>query len=156
MPFLGLLSRDVDVERAVRRPLQERHVVARAGGWDRFVRLLRERPVTVAVLDESSLPAAAGTAGAVAELRSGFPSLPLVLVARPDTDPFSLLRLGRAGVERLILVRVDDLEHPFGRARRVGFPRELVAHEKPPGRPRPTKGFDSASTATDVAGPWPE
>jgi len=110
MPFLALLSRDVDVERAVRRPLEERHVVARAGGWDRFVHLVRERPVTVAVLDESSLPAPAGTAGAVAELRSAFPSLPLILVARPDMDPFSLLRLGRAGVERLVLVRVDDLE----------------------------------------------
>jgi len=116
MPFLALLSRDVDVERAVRRPLEERHVVARAGGWDRFVHLVRERPVTAAMLDESTLPVAAGTAGAVAELRSAFPSLPLILVARPDMDPFSLLRLGRAGVERLVLVGVDDLEGAIAEA----------------------------------------
>ncbi len=124
MPFLALLTRDVDVERAVRRPLQDRHVVARAGGWDRLVHLVRERPVTCVMLDESALPRVGGTAGAVAELRSGFPSLPLILVARPDTDPFALLRLGRAGVDQLILVRVDDLETEVvaavSRALRVG------------------------------------
>ena len=110
MPFIALLTRDVDVERAVRRPLHERHVVARAGGWERLIHLIRERPVTCVLLDETALPRSAGAAGAIAELRGAFPSLSLILVARPEMDPFALLRLGRAGVDRLILVRVDDLE----------------------------------------------
>lgn len=110
MPFLALLTRDPDVERAVRRPLEHRHVVARAGNWDRLGHLIRERPVTCALLDEACLPLFAGTAGSVADLKARFPSLPLILVARPETDPFALLRLGRAGIDRLVLVRVDDLE----------------------------------------------
>lgn len=65
--------------------------------------------MTCVLLDESSLPPAGGAAGSVAVLRSSFPSLPLILVARPEMDPFALLRLGRAGVEHLILLRVDNL-----------------------------------------------
>jgi len=114
MPFLALLTRDVEVERAVRRPLHDHHLVARAGGWDRLLHLIRERPVTCALLDETALPRAGGAAGAVAELRSDFPSLALILIARPEMDPFDLLQLGRAGVDQLILVRVDDLERDVG------------------------------------------
>lgn len=110
MPFLALLTRDMDLERTVRRPLESRHVVAKAGGWDRLLHLLRERPVTGALLDERALPAIGGTAGALADLKARFPSVPLVLVAGPEMDPFALLRLGRAGVDRLLLVRIDDLE----------------------------------------------
>ncbi len=111
MPFIALLTRDVDVERAVRRPLHERHVVARAGGWDRLLHLIRERPVTCVLLDETALRNSAGAAGAIAELRASFPSLSQILIARPEMDPFALLGLGRAGVDGLILVRLDDLEH---------------------------------------------
>jgi AraC-like DNA-binding protein len=110
MPFLALLTRDVDIERAVRRPLHDRHLVARAGGWDRLLHLIRERPVTCVLVDETAVPRAAGAAGAIAELRASFPSVSLILIARPEMDPFELLRLGRAGVDQLILVRVDDLE----------------------------------------------
>ncbi|MGD8320559.1 MAG: AraC family transcriptional regulator [Gemmatimonadota bacterium] len=110
MPFLALLTRDAGVERAVRLAVGERHVVARAGAWDRLRYLVRERPTTCVLLDEASLPAVSGTAGAVSELRKLFPSLALVLIARPDTDPFDLLCLGRAGIDHLVLVRLDDLE----------------------------------------------
>lgn len=111
MPFLALLTRDGEVERAIRRPLEDAHVVARAGSWERLGHLVRERPVTAAILDEDGLPAVGGAAGALADLRARFPSLPVVLVARPDTDPFALLRLGRAGLDQLLLIRVDDLDH---------------------------------------------
>ena len=110
MPFVSLLTRDPDVERSVRRPLEGRHVVARAGSWDRLLHSLRERPATCAVLDEADLPALARPAGALAELRARFPSVSVVWLARPAADPLDLLRLGRAGVDRLLLVPVDDVE----------------------------------------------
>ena len=109
MPLISLLTRDPDIERAVRRPLEERHVVARTGSWERLLHLLRERPTTAVFLDEASLPLV-GTVAAVGEIRNRFPSLGVTLVARPAPDPHKLLQLGRAGVDRLVLVRVDDLE----------------------------------------------
>lgn len=135
MPFLALLSRDPEVERAIRGPLEERHLVARVGGWDRLVQIVRERPITVGLLDEASLPLAAGAAGAISDLKGRFPSLPLVLLARPEADPFALLRLGRAGIDRLILVRVDDLERdaPEAVSRALAFtPDALVTRAVSP------------------------
>lgn len=110
MAFVSLLTQDVDVERAVRRSLEERHVVARAGRWERLLHAVRERPVSCVVLDDAYLPRLGHASGAMAELRSRFPSLPVVWLARPTGDPFDLLRLGRVGVDRLLLVAVDDLE----------------------------------------------
>jgi AraC-like DNA-binding protein len=113
MALLSLLTRDVDVEKAVRRPLEERHVVARTGSWERLLHLVRERPTTLVLLDEASLPRV-GAVAAVGEIRTRFPSVGVVLIARPASDPYKLLQLGRAGVDRLILVRVDDLEREAG------------------------------------------
>jgi AraC-like DNA-binding protein len=110
MAFVSLLTRDPQVERAVRRPLEDRHVVALSGGWDRLLHSIRERPVTCAVLDEAYLPPLGRPAGALAELRERFPSVAVVWLARPVSDPRDLLRLGQAGVDRLLLVPVDDVE----------------------------------------------
>jgi AraC-like DNA-binding protein len=70
---------------------------------------VRERPVTGVVLDSDALPADAPADAAVGELRRDFPSLATVLVARPLTDPLSLFRLGRAGIDGLVLLPADDL-----------------------------------------------
>ncbi|HKJ01077.1 MAG TPA: AraC family transcriptional regulator [Longimicrobiales bacterium] len=87
--------------------------MARTGSWDRLLHLVRERPTTLVFLDEAALPVV-GTVAAVAEIRRRFPSVGVVLVARPASDPYKLLHLGRAGVDRLILLRVDDLEREGG------------------------------------------
>jgi AraC-like DNA-binding protein len=114
MAFVSLLTRDPQVERAVRRALELRHAVALSGGWDRLVHSVRERPVTCAVLDEAYLPPLGRPAGALAELRARFPSVSVVWLARPVADPRDLLYLGRAGVDRLLLVPVDDVERDLG------------------------------------------
>jgi AraC-like DNA-binding protein len=114
MAFVSVLTRDPHVEAAVRRPLETRHVVALSGGWDRLLHSIRERPVTCVVLDEAHLPPLGRPAGALAELRARFPSVPVVWLARPITDPRDLLGLGRAGVDRLLLVPVDDVERDIG------------------------------------------
>ncbi len=114
MAFVSLLTRDPRVERAVRRALEGRHVVALSGGWERLLHTIRERPVTCAVLDEACLPPLGRPAGALAELRARYPSVCVVWLARPAADPSDLLRLGWAGVDRLLLVPVDDVEREVG------------------------------------------
>lgn len=135
MAFVTLLTRDVDVERAVRRPLEERHVVARTGAWDRLLLTIRERPVTCAILDEAYVPKLRRPSGVVSELRVRFPSIPVLWLARPGADPFDLLGLGRAGVDRLLLIPVDDIEREVGPgvARALGGGAEaLVTREVSP------------------------
>jgi AraC-like DNA-binding protein len=114
MTFVSLLTRDPQVERPVRRALEDRHVVALSGGWDRLLHSVRERPATCVILDEAYLPPLGRPAGALAELRARFPSVSVVWLARPVTDPSDLLRLGRAGVDSLLLVPVDDVERDVG------------------------------------------
>lgn len=109
MPLVTVLTRDSEVERAVRRSLGPIHVVAVARSWDRLVWLVRERPVTVVVLDSGELRAGRPEASTVGDLRRRFPSLATVFVARPQTDPISLFRLGRAGIGGLVLLSVDEL-----------------------------------------------
>lgn len=141
MAFVSLLTRDPLVERAVRRPLQDRHVVALSGGWDRLLQSIRERPVTCAILDEAHLRPLSRPEGALAELRARFPSVSVVWLARPGTDPLDLLRLGRAGVDRLLLVPVDDVERDIGPSvtRALGRGTEaLVTREVSPYLPRRT------------------
>lgn len=109
MALLALLTRDSDVEAAARRTLEPRHAVARVGAWERFLLTLRERPVSAAVVDEAYLPAGTPPPGAVSELRARFPSMGVVWLSRPSPDPMALLRLGRAGIHRLVLTAVDDV-----------------------------------------------
>lgn len=109
MAFVFLLTRDVDVERGARRALEDRHVVARAGGWERLLHTVRERPVTCVIVDDGCL-GQRHPWSAASELRERFPSVPVVWLARSGGDPFDLLRLGRAGVERLLHLGGQDLE----------------------------------------------
>lgn len=116
MSFLAVLSRDSGLRTAVRSVLEPRHSVATAGSWSRLIHLVSERPVTGVILDQAGLHRSLGAEGALALLTSRFSSLALVMVARPDADPNTLLRLGKAGAQRLVLVRADDLEVDVPRA----------------------------------------
>jgi AraC-like DNA-binding protein len=109
MPLIGLYTGDIEVDQAIRAGLGDRHVVARTASWERFLHLLRERPATCAVVDHGTLRVPPGAEGALAELRASFPSLAVVLIARSQADPFMLLRLGRAGIDGLVLVGADDV-----------------------------------------------
>jgi AraC-like DNA-binding protein len=109
MPLIGLYTGNQEVERAVRAGLGDRHDVAHTASWERFLRLMKERPATCAVLDQGSVRLPPGVEGALAELHASFPSVAVVLISRPQVDPFALLRLGRAGIDSLVLVGADDL-----------------------------------------------
>jgi AraC-like DNA-binding protein len=111
MPLVTLLTSDPDVERAIREPVGDARgiAVARARSWDGLLRLLRDRPVTAVVLDSGSLEAHVPGDEAAGELRRRYPSLAMVFVARPHIDPISLFRLGRAGIDSLVLLPSDLL-----------------------------------------------
>ncbi len=109
MPFSVVLTRDSEAQRAIRASLAREGLVAYASSWDRLMFLVRERPATCVVLDESALPGYMGPAGSLTELRSNFPSVAQILVARPFADPYTLFRLGRAGIDNLVLLRLDEL-----------------------------------------------
>ena len=108
MPFVTVLSTDPEVRGALRASLGA-HSVATARAWERLRWLVRERPVTGVVLDSDALPSGVATDAAVGELRRSFPSVATVFVARPATDPFSLFRLGRAGIGSVVLLPADHL-----------------------------------------------
>jgi AraC-like DNA-binding protein len=109
MPFCITFTRDSEVQRSLRASLSGAHAVAHASSWDRLVYIVRERPATCVVLDERALPAFMGPKGSITELKRSFPSIALVVMARPDADPYRLFHLGRAGIENLALGRSDDL-----------------------------------------------
>jgi AraC-like DNA-binding protein len=111
MTFLALFSRDRGLDDTLERWLPGRALV-RSPSWPGLLRLIRERPVTVALVDLADL---GRVEEGLAELRASFPSLGLVLMARRQDDPVALFRLGRAGIRNLLLLSVDHLEREFPR-----------------------------------------
>jgi AraC-like DNA-binding protein len=109
MGFFAVFSKDSDLRAMVRRSLEASHSVADTASWERTLHLVKERPVTAVVLDQAALGPAGGAESALAVLNARFGTLAVVLVARPDADPNTLLRLGRTASGGLVLVRVDDL-----------------------------------------------
>lgn len=117
MGFFASYTRDSTLQAAVATGLSERYALAETASWTRLVRLVKERPVTGVILDGGALGHGDGrVAGAVADLRMRFPSVPVIFVAGARTDPHTLLRLGRAGVDSLVLLSVDDLPSSVSRA----------------------------------------
>lgn len=93
-----------------------RHDVAGSPSWNGFVRLVRDRPVTVALVDLGSFPSGDRCEEGLRRLRASFPGLALVAVARRPGDPTTLFRLGRAGIPQLVLLSVDRLETDLPRS----------------------------------------
>lgn len=116
MALFAVLAGDRELERQLGELLEPRHALALAHSWGGFNRIVRERPVTGGVVDLMKVPTVPSSEGALADLRTQFPHLGLVLLVRRLRDPFSLFRLGRAGIQNLILLSAQDLESELGRA----------------------------------------
>ena len=84
--------------------------------WGGLKRVIRERPVTGAVVDLEAVEPSPSTEAALSGLRGQFPHFGLVLMVRRHRDPFTLFRLGRAGIRNLVLLNLDDLEGELPRA----------------------------------------
>ena len=116
MALTVLFTPDRALQRDLERALRHAQVARSTPSWAGFQRVVRERPILTAVLDESALPAGRAPEDSLGELRAQFPNLGLVLVSRRHDDPVRLFRLGRAGVTNLILLGVEDLGRTLPRA----------------------------------------
>ena len=111
MPFTAVFTRDRTLTETLEGALPGQALV-RSPSWPGLIRVVRERPVTVALVDLSDLD---GVEERLAELRASFPLLGLVILARRHADPVALFRLGRAGIRNLILLSVDRLDRELPR-----------------------------------------
>jgi AraC-like DNA-binding protein len=116
MALFAVLARDRRLEVHLGELLEPRHSLALSHSWGGLMRVVRERPVMGAAVDLASVPRVPSSEGALADLRGQFPHLGLVLLVRELQDPFTLFRLGRAGIRNLILLSVQNLERDLGRA----------------------------------------
>ena len=109
-------------KRALRRHvvtiLADRHDVAEAATWHGFRRLVRERPVTAAVVDQDALDRAETGWAALGRLERSFPRLGMVFLHRSGvTEAARLFDLGRRrSVEHLMLLGLDQLESQLVRS----------------------------------------
>jgi AraC-like DNA-binding protein len=107
MAFVTVLSRDSGLH-ALAVGVGGATSVAGTRSWERLIRLVRERPVTHVVLDSAALPEGWGADVLLGDLVRRFPSVGTVFVARPGLSPVTLLHLGRAGIDGLTLLPLDD------------------------------------------------
>jgi len=96
--------------------LEPLHSLALSHSWSGLTRVIRERPVTGAVVSYRAVPLYPSGERSLVALRSQYPNVPLVLVVERPRNPFVLFRLGKAGIEHLVLLPVDDLGHELARA----------------------------------------
>lgn len=122
MPLLTVLSRDSQLHFGLRGAIGGDVRVAATRSWDRLSQLVRERPVTGIVIDSAALPSLDDADDTLRALRTNFPSVGTLLIARSDVRPNSIVRLGRAGLTGLTLVEFDcidrDLPREIARATR--------------------------------------
>ncbi len=115
MAFFAVLAAERSQQKQLNGLLEPTHSVALARSWGGLERVIKERPVTGAVLDLGAVLPVPSLVGALAGLRGRFPHLGLILLVHQHRDPFTLFRLGRAGIRNLILLDLDDLESELRR-----------------------------------------
>lgn len=116
MALFAALAGDRSLEDRLEKLLNPEDALAFGHSWGGLVRVVRERPVTGAVVDLKSVPPVPSPEAALFDLRAQYPHLGLVLLVRELRDPFTLFRLGRAGIRNLILLSTEDLVTDLGKA----------------------------------------
>lgn len=114
MALIGLFTADRGVARSVRDALPG-HDLARSVSWERFGRLVRERPIQASVVDLDACPRGRWEPRLVGFRRS-YPRHGVVALAGQLEDPRELFRLGRAAIPELIVLRTDRLRSELPRA----------------------------------------
>jgi len=115
MPLLAVLAGDRALELQLTELLEPQHSLALSHSWGGLGRVVRERPATAAVIDLDALPPYPSAERFLGGLRGRFPHLGLVILLREKQNPFTLFRLGRAGIRNLVLLPLDDLQMGLGR-----------------------------------------
>ena len=99
MGFLAVLANSRALEVTISDLLEAQHSLAQAHSWAGLERVVRERPVSTAVVDLDALPPYPSAERALASLRGKFPHLGLVLLIRYNQSPVSLVAVSESVVE---------------------------------------------------------
>jgi len=110
MALVYHFSREPGTFGCVRDALAGIHDVAAARTWEWLGVALRERPVSLCVVDLASISLAQGGCEELVALRRRFPSVAFVLLQRGSIDPRRLLDLGRLGFRSLVLMGYEGQE----------------------------------------------
>lgn len=114
MALVALLSRDPAVSGGLAEQVGDRHRVVLAAARNRLWQYLLNRPISLLLLDLEALARGVSAGEALRPFREGFPRTPIVVLARPGTEPALLFDLGRAGVRHLILVQGTEWDRSLG------------------------------------------
>jgi AraC-like DNA-binding protein len=115
MALLAVLAGDRPLELGLTELLEPQHSLALSHSWGGLNRVIRERPATGAIVDLEAVPLYPSSERVLAGFRAQFPHLGLVLLLQKHRDPFTLFRLGRAGIQNLVLLPVEGLRHELTR-----------------------------------------
>ncbi|MBI4540667.1 MAG: helix-turn-helix transcriptional regulator [Gemmatimonadetes bacterium] len=106
MALLAAIARDRALAERLQAALAGLHEVAWVMSWRSFMRLVRERPVTGSLVDMGIV--AGDGPGTVVTFRAWYPRTGLVLLGSFHRRPADLFRLGRGGVDGIVLLGVED------------------------------------------------
>lgn len=116
MALVYAFSSDPGTLSFVRDALAGVHDVATARTWGRLGLALRERPVSLCVIDLTGISMSDGGRGELMALRRRFPSVAFVILERGSVKPRQLLDLGRLGFRSLVLMDCEGQEWRFCRS----------------------------------------
>ncbi len=115
MALLAVLAGDRPLKLRLTELLEPQHSLASVHSWGGLTRIVRERPVTGAIVDLEAVPVHPSSERILAGLRTQFPHLGLVILLQKRRDPFTLFRLGKAGIRNLVLLPVEELKHELAK-----------------------------------------
>lgn len=145
MALASTFTRDPRVQSSLRDALSAVHDVAesRTLGW--LALSLRERPVSVCLVDLTSMGWGLGGLERLLRLRRDFPSVGFVLLASAKEDPRTLFEVGRLGFRSLVLLGSEDqawrLLRSVDKARERGVTSRVLREVSPELPPRETKAL---------------
>ncbi len=116
MSLVYTFSRDPRTLSFARGALLGVHDVAAARTWRRLSEALRERPVSVCVVDLTGISLSDGGRAQLVALRNRFPSMAFVMLESGSVAPRQLLDLGRLGFRSLVLMGSEGQEWRFRRS----------------------------------------
>ena len=110
MALVYSLTRTPSTFSFVRDTLAGVHDVATVRTWPRLALALRERPVSLCVVDLAGISMSGGGREQLMALRRRFPSVAFVILESGSVEPRRLLDLGRLGFRSLVLMGYEGQE----------------------------------------------
>jgi AraC-like DNA-binding protein len=116
MALLAVFAKERGLEQRMSELLEPEHSIALGHSWGGMLRLIRERPVAGTIVELGAVDPLPSTQASLVSFRAQFPGLGLILVIPHHPDPRTLFRLGRAGIQNLVLLTLEGRRPELRRA----------------------------------------